>query len=49
MSSQVRLLHVTLQIFIYMLREVIPTVCMNVFLTKCTNEMNKRSLLQRVP
>lgn len=49
MSSQVGWLHLTLQIFIYMLREMIPTVYMNIFLTKCINEMNKRSLLQGVP
>lgn len=40
MSRQVKWLHPTLQIFIYMLREIISTVCVNIFLT----EMNKRSL-----
>lgn len=40
MTSHVKWLHLTLQIFIYMLREIISTVCINIFL----NEMNKRNL-----
>jgi len=41
-SSQVRWLPLILQMSIYMLREMIPTGCVNIFLTKCIDEMNKR-------
>lgn len=34
----------TLWIFIYMLREMVPAVCIKIFLIKDIDEMNKRSL-----